>query len=172
MEKGTLARSLMDFLSAERLRWNKMPGNFERFVYPGLTFEVPSDPDEYRKRLIKRFPAEQRALRRYFVDIRRVQGWNVQGFVSSFMPRFLATWGSLGRRLGRAKQRRPPRRTSRDGFTRPCCEPSWQASGVTTVCPRRGARSPSMRPLSATTFTGPGSRKADPRALPVPSNGA
>ena len=103
MEKGTLARSLMDFLSAERLRWNKMPGNFERFVYPGLTFEVPSDPDEYRKRLIKRFPAEQRALRRYFVDIRRVQGWNVQGFVSSFMPRFLATWGSLGRRLGRRK---------------------------------------------------------------------
>ena len=109
MEKGTLARSFMDFLSGGRLRWNKMPENFERFVYPGLTFEVPSDPREYENRLIARFPAEEKAIRRYFRDIRRVQAWNVQGFVSIFMPRFLGFWIGLGRRL---KSRRATQTTA------------------------------------------------------------
>ena len=100
MGKGTLARSFMDFLSGGRLRWNKMPENFERFVYPGLTFEVPSDPSEYENRLTSKFPEEAKAIRRYFQDVRRVQAWNVQGFVSDFMPRFLGFWINLGRRLG------------------------------------------------------------------------
>ena len=100
MEKGTLSRSFMDFLSGGRLQWHKMPENFERFVYPGLTFQVPSDPRVYENRLIETFPAEEKAIRRYFRDIRRVQAWSVQGFVSIFMPRFLGFWINLGRRLG------------------------------------------------------------------------
>ncbi len=96
MEKGNLARSFMDFLSGGRLKWNRMPENFERFVYPELTFEVPSDPLEYRKRLIELFPEEGEAVRRYFLDIRRVQSWDVLGFASKFMPRFLGFWIRLG----------------------------------------------------------------------------
>jgi len=78
MEKGTLARSFMDFLSGGRLNWNKMPHDFERFVYPGLSFDVPSDPVEYQQRLIGRFPGEEKAIRGYFRDIHRVQSWNVR----------------------------------------------------------------------------------------------
>ena len=103
MEKGTLARSFMDFLSGGRLNWNKMPHDFERFVYPGLSFDVPSDPVEYQQRLIGRFPGEEKAIRGYFRDIHRVQSWNVRGFMRSFMPGFLGPLIGLTRRAGRAR---------------------------------------------------------------------
>jgi all-trans-retinol 13,14-reductase len=100
VDKGSLARSFLDFLSEGRLKWNRMPENFERFVYPGLSFEVPSDPLEYQKRLVDRFPEEAPAIRRYFRDIHRVQRWNVKGFLSIFMPPFLGSLIKLGMRRG------------------------------------------------------------------------
>ena len=102
MEEGTLPRSLMDFLSGGRLRWNRMPENFERFIYPGVAFEVPSDPAAYRQRLVEEFPDEECAILQYFRDIRRVQRWIVQGFLRFFMPAALGFIPGLARRLGRA----------------------------------------------------------------------
>jgi all-trans-retinol 13,14-reductase len=94
METGTLPRSLMDFLSGGRLEWNPMPEEFEKFVYPGLTFAVPSDPAEYERRLVSHFPSEARAIHRYFRDIRRGKAWNVLSFFRRFMPSFVG--GILG----------------------------------------------------------------------------
>ncbi len=70
---GAQARALFDYLSDGELRWNKMPNEFERFVYPGLDFAVPSDPQRFEQRLIEHFPDEARAIRRYFKDIKTVQ---------------------------------------------------------------------------------------------------
>jgi phytoene dehydrogenase-like protein len=172
MEKGTLARSLMDFLSAGRLRWNKMPEDFERFVYPGLTFKVPSDPVEFEKRLIDRFPAEQKGISRYFKDIRRVQGWNVRGFVSNFMPKFLGLWISLGRRLGYGMATQTTgaylQKRFRSPQLRALLASQWGDYGLP---PSRSAFA-----IHATIVShylhGAGSRKADPRVLPAPSKGA
>ena len=106
MEKGNLARELMDFLSGGELRWNPMPHDFERFVYPGLTFAVPSNPVEYEARLIARFPEEASGIRRYFRDIRKTQRWNVRGFMSLFMPRPLGALMAAARILGRRRATR------------------------------------------------------------------
>src|SRR5271169_1449267 len=97
MQTGTLARELMDFLSGGELRWNPMPNEFERFVYPGLTFTVPSDPAEYERKLAAQFPEEAPAIRRYFRDIRKTQRWNVLGFMRFFMP------SPLGALMGAAR---------------------------------------------------------------------
>ena len=145
MEKGTLARSLMDFLSGGRLRWNRMPHNFERFVYPGLTFEVPSDPHEYEDRLVGAFPAEAKAIHRYFHDIRRVQSWDVMGFVKEFMPRFIGFWIGLGRLMGRGRATQTTAGYLRNHVRSPQFRHFWPASGATTACHRRGAPPPFMR---------------------------
>ncbi|MBI3992222.1 MAG: NAD(P)/FAD-dependent oxidoreductase, partial [Candidatus Lambdaproteobacteria bacterium] len=71
LEPGSANRAIFDYLTEGRLEWQPMPQEFERFVYPGLDFRVPSDPAEYERRLIARFPAEAAGIRRYFRDIRR-----------------------------------------------------------------------------------------------------
>ena len=65
------------------------PDEFERLIYPELSFAVPSNPDQYLERLISSFPNEERALYQYFRDIRSVRRWDVLGFARSFMAPFL-----------------------------------------------------------------------------------
>ena len=101
MAEGTLPRSFMDFLSGGKLKWNPLPKEFERFIYPGLTFSVPSDPAEYERRLRTRFPKEAAAISRYFRDVRSMQAWNVLVFFKHFMPSFLgAGFGLIGSLTG------------------------------------------------------------------------
>jgi phytoene dehydrogenase-like protein/NAD(P)H-flavin reductase len=103
MQKGSIMRTLFDFLSDGALDWNRMPDEFERFVYPGLTFSVPSDPQRYRARLIERFPDEAAAIRRYFRDLRAVAGWHVCAIQQQLMPESLAFLLAQWHRLGAAK---------------------------------------------------------------------
>ncbi len=83
---GALARALFDYLAGGELRWNKLPDDFERFVYPGLDFAVPSDPQHYAQRLIEHFPDEAPAIVRYFKDIKAVQRWTTLGFMRGMVP--------------------------------------------------------------------------------------
>ena len=62
LQEGSFERRLLDFLSGGALRWNRLPDDFERFIYPGIDFAVPSDPLRYEKRLIERFPGEGEAI--------------------------------------------------------------------------------------------------------------
>ena len=103
LQPGSMMRRLFDYLSDGALGWNRMPDEFERFVYPGLSFSVPSDPQRYQARLIERFPDEEAAIRRYFRDLRAVAGWHVLRIQQQLTPApldfLLAQW----RRLGAAK---------------------------------------------------------------------
>ncbi|WP_162245396.1 MULTISPECIES: phytoene desaturase family protein [unclassified Rhodococcus (in: high G+C Gram-positive bacteria)] len=55
---------------------------YERFVFPDLEFEVPTDWDEYRIRLTTLFPAERRAIER-FVKVTRKFGGAVDRVASA-----------------------------------------------------------------------------------------
>lgn len=87
MEPGSQARAMFDYLSGGELQWRPMPDEFERFVYPGLDFAVPSDPRRFEQRLIERFPDEARSIGRYFRDIRAVERWTTLGFARGMVPR-------------------------------------------------------------------------------------
>ena len=103
LQDGTIERRLLDFLSDRALRWNRMPDDFERFVYPGFDFAVPSDPRRYEARLVARFPDEAAAIRGYFRDLRAVARWHVLGIQQQMMPHPLAFLLTQYRRLGAAK---------------------------------------------------------------------
>jgi len=103
MQPGTFMRSLFDFLSGGALGWNRMPDDFERFVYPGFSFAVPSDPRRYQDRLIARFPAEADAIRRYFRDLGAVARWCVLGIQQQLAPTPIAFLVAQARRFGAAR---------------------------------------------------------------------
>jgi phytoene dehydrogenase-like protein len=73
-----------------KLRWTKMPENFEKFIYPGFVFDVPSDPTVYRQRLIEAFPHERRAIETYFKDVRSAMQWFILEFMARFLPQPMA----------------------------------------------------------------------------------
>jgi len=86
MREGSEARRTMDLVTGGAVRWNPMPDRFERFAYPGLEVEVPSDPEAWREELSARFPAERAAIRAYFADLRRVTGWAVRHMAGGLLP--------------------------------------------------------------------------------------
>ena len=40
VQEGSFERRIFDFLSGAALRWNQMPDDFERFIYPGVDFPL------------------------------------------------------------------------------------------------------------------------------------
>ncbi|KIW87156.1 uncharacterized protein Z519_12267 [Cladophialophora bantiana CBS 173.52] len=86
VQPGSPIRGLFDFMSGESLGWNPMDDDFERFLYPGLSFAEPSDKARYEERLIQRFPEEAAAIRRYFVDVNKAADWHTRGIMQSILP--------------------------------------------------------------------------------------
>ena len=72
MGKGELGRKIFDYLTNGKLKWNKMPDPFEKFVYPDFTFEQSCQPTKFKAQLIEMFPQQQREIARYFEDINTV----------------------------------------------------------------------------------------------------
>ncbi len=76
MHEGAMLRRIADLVTKGGVRWNKMPEDcFEKFVYPDFTFRVPASEEEYLRRLLELFPAEEEAIRRYFEEVRTMNGW-------------------------------------------------------------------------------------------------
>ncbi len=92
MGNGEIPRLLFDFLTDGKLSWNKMPSPFEKFIYPDFTFEVPDNPERYRNNLIALFPDEEKAIKRYFRDIRKAAGWHIRNYVIKFLPFIINAW--------------------------------------------------------------------------------
>lgn len=90
VEPDSKTRQLFDWLSYGKLQWNKLPDDFDCFIYPDFQFRVPSDPALYKARLIARFPAEAKAIKRYFRDINLCSLWATMGFVRAFVPQKIA----------------------------------------------------------------------------------
>ncbi len=99
MSEGALTRQCMDLVTGGDIEWYQLGDRFERYLFPDLTFEVPSDRERHRARLIERFPAEEAAITRYFRDLAKVQRWSYRWFWSRQFGEPVASILSAGRRL-------------------------------------------------------------------------
>ncbi len=171
LDKGSIIRTVIDFLSGGALEWNKMTDEFERFLYPGLHFAVPSDPARYQQRLIERFPDEARAIRSYFRDLRAVASWHVLGIQQQFLPQPLAFLFAQWRRLGAAKATQTTAEYLRRHFRSPRAQSLARiAMGRLRPAARARARSRCMPSSSTAISTAPGFLKAAPGASRARSN--
>lgn len=90
MNEGSSGRKLCDFITAGEVRWSPMPDVFDRFLYPGFTFDVPKGQANYQAALIEKFPNEADAIKRYFVDVRQAVGFFTRHIVAGAVPALLA----------------------------------------------------------------------------------
>lgn len=102
MQEGSQMRGIFDLVTANNVQWNKMPEPFEKFVYPGLSFSVYGDEKRYINDLIKLFPQEESAIRRYFRDVKKAAGTMINdsmGKSSSLSVKLLGSAGKLWNRF-------------------------------------------------------------------------
>lgn len=90
MHEKALSRKVMDLVTGGEVEWHKMGDTLERYIFPEDTFDVPSDRESFEARLIERFPDEDTAIRKYFRDIKRAQGWMQRWFTMKQYPQWMS----------------------------------------------------------------------------------
>jgi all-trans-retinol 13,14-reductase len=75
MQRGMKPRALLDYATQGNVDWVQLPDDYERLVFPGLTFRFASDETKLVQDLVASFPQERAAIQQYFQDIRRAQNW-------------------------------------------------------------------------------------------------
>lgn len=87
LDENKVPREIMDYITDGKLKWNKLPYEFDRFIYPDLTFDVPADRTDYINRLVSLFPDEEKAIRKYFKDMAKVSRWASMHIAGKVMPK-------------------------------------------------------------------------------------
>ena len=82
MYKGSMSRSIFDFVTQGKVKWNPMPDVYDKFVYPDFTFDAIKGKKNFKKELIDKFPDESNAIEQYFVDLKKVSNWARKYFIS------------------------------------------------------------------------------------------
>jgi len=91
MKKGLMSRKIFDYITDSKVEWNKMPHHFEKFVYPDFSFRQPSNPKEFLKDLIEKFPNEEEGIKQYFKDLRVAAKWFQSHMMSLAIPGWMNT---------------------------------------------------------------------------------
>lgn len=99
MQKDTHPRRAMDAVTGGALEWAPMPDHYDRISYPGFRFDVPTGRENFQKALIDRFPSEEKAIRRYFQDVKKAQDWMMRHQLALNLPQ--GPWGEWLRKPGR-----------------------------------------------------------------------
>jgi all-trans-retinol 13,14-reductase len=85
-ERGSQPRALFDYLTDGRLEWRSMPDAYDRVVIGDLRFDYVRGESRLRESLKAVFPAEARAVDRYFAAIRRCLQRMPLFFVEKTLP--------------------------------------------------------------------------------------
>ena len=83
-------RFVMNYLTAGKVEWLKMPEVFEHFVFPTFDFKQRVGETQFTQDLCAKFPHDQEAIQKYFRDLLSAQIWGTLNFASRILPPWLA----------------------------------------------------------------------------------
>jgi all-trans-retinol 13,14-reductase len=89
MGEGSPYRSIFNYLTNGKLKWQQMPDLFDKFVYPDFTFAVNANVDRFKADLIQQFPQEKAGINKYFKDIQSAATWFIIHYLFELFPAFL-----------------------------------------------------------------------------------
>ncbi len=89
MDEGSIGKKVFDYITDRQIKWNSLPYEFEKFIYPDFTFTVPSNEEEYIQKLCKTFPEDRNAVKKYFKDMRKAMKWAEGEMISKLVPSFI-----------------------------------------------------------------------------------
>ncbi|AFM13081.1 phytoene desaturase family protein [Turneriella parva] len=87
--EGEQIRRVFDVITQGKLQWNRMPDAFDKFVYPGKTFDHRTGIENYRADLEAMFPAEKDNIAGYFQDVDDVLIWFQRNEMGKNLPMLL-----------------------------------------------------------------------------------
>jgi all-trans-retinol 13,14-reductase len=138
MEEGSTMRAIFDFITEDQLEWTQMPDEFDKFVYPDMTFAQKSDRKRFKQDLVDRFPSEKDGIESYFADLRLLKKWNYFRLLAE------GNKGALHWFFKRQKEKIDPPRSSTATSVIPRSRLLLLPNGATTVCHPQKAPSPAM----------------------------
>ena len=76
-EMGTpgMMRQAMQVATGGDVHWSRMPETYDRLVFPGFEFGIRAGKENFRADLHAAFPAQGRAIDRFFADVDRAASW-------------------------------------------------------------------------------------------------
>jgi len=130
MQEGSLARRCMDLVTGGGVRWNKIESDYERFIFPKDTFDVPAGKKHFQDRLVERFPGEEKNIKRYFKDVTAVQNWSHRWFFSKQFSKPISSLLSCGRGLALTNTRQYVEERFQDPLLRAIVCAQWPDYGT------------------------------------------
>jgi len=95
MEKGSLNRTLSDFITDGQLNWLPLEDNFDSAVFyegdseKSKEYEIVKNKKAYMQKLFEQFPDEKEAIKKYFKMLSKAKEAGGLYFVSKILPIFL-----------------------------------------------------------------------------------
>ena len=106
MGTAGLMRDAMAVTTGGSVAWSRMPEVYDRLVFPGFEFAVRAGKENFRADLHAAFPAEGRAIDRFFSDVDRAASWiNVLSMRSAAPAPIAALAGAVMAGRGRLARR-------------------------------------------------------------------
>lgn len=104
MQKGRQSRAVFDYITQGGVKWQKMPDQYDCFVFPDFRFSAVTGKNQYIRALIEQFPDEQSAIEQYFADMKKATKWFEGHMASQLMPK---GFGWIGNALGKGDDSLP-----------------------------------------------------------------
>jgi all-trans-retinol 13,14-reductase len=89
MEDGSMGRKIFDVITGHQVPMQKMPAYYDKFFYPETQFNTDSDPEKFKRDLIRHFPEEAKSIRKYFKDVNSYAKLLTFVVARSAMPKIL-----------------------------------------------------------------------------------
>lgn len=89
--ENSLERRLSDYLTGGRLKWADMGSPYDRAIIDGDPYDFVPDPRRQLEEWIRAFPAEERAIERYWELVREVQPASRSFFMTGALPPLIGT---------------------------------------------------------------------------------
>lgn len=86
----SLNRKVMDFLSANQLKWSEMDHVYDRMVFPDQTYDFVSGKDELIAELEKHFPENSDEIKNFFTEIKATTRSGLAFFAEKALPKTLS----------------------------------------------------------------------------------
>jgi len=71
VNNNSVPDKLFNIITGGRLQWNKMPHRFDELIFPTHSYALPASPQEFINELSAQYPADARALRRFYKHSKR-----------------------------------------------------------------------------------------------------
>ena len=80
--KKTMARRILDKVSDNNLKWNKMSDNYDRIVFPDKSYNLIAPKKTFIQKMIEYFPEEEKAIQHYIQLIEKANKASMKYFMA------------------------------------------------------------------------------------------